>query len=380
RAPSVRSEATAVDCDEVAARADSQGSSAEASSAESQTTAVEELEKQADVFNRHLAKPGRAFSTLRSFVRPIEREAPRAKEPETVKDWDDIDADDADDPLMVSEYVTDIIEYMRELETKTRPDEHYMRKQAEITWDMRKMLINWIVQIHYQLRMLPETLFLAVNLIDRFLSKRQVSTSKLQLVGLTGLILACKYEEQTTPHVQDFAYLAGQCYSIAEIRNAEVFMLRVLGFDMSFPNPLTFLRRASKAEQYNMQTRTVAKYLMEICLCDHRLMPYVPSHVAAASTFLARRMLRAGPWDANLRHFTGYTEDSLQPCIALMLDHLLHQTGDEFVFRKYQHRRFLKASVFCREWVIRHRHEIPPVTPPVGEFPEPDFEAALLPI
>ncbi|KAJ2770868.1 G2/mitotic-specific cyclin, partial [Coemansia nantahalensis] len=134
------------------------------------------------------------------------------------------------------------------------------------------------------------------------------------------------------------------------------------------------------AEQYNMQTRTVAKYLMEICLCDHRLMPYVPSHVAAASTFLARRMLRAGPWDANLRHFTGYTEDSLQPCIALMLDHLLHQTGDEFVFRKYQHRRFLKASVFCREWVIRHRHEIPPVTPPVGEFPEADFEAALLPI
>ncbi|KAJ2358106.1 G2/mitotic-specific cyclin [Coemansia sp. RSA 2618] len=334
---------------------------------ESQATVVDES-SQPEVFPRKIAKPSRAFSSLRSMAGPAVFDLPPKPKAEPVQDWDDIDADDADDPLMVSEYISDIIEYMRKQEKKTQPDELYMGKQTELTWDMRRVLVNWLVQIHYQLRMLPETLFLAVNLVDRFLSKRQVSVSKLQLVGLTGLLVACKYEEMTTPHIQDFAYLAGNCYSVEEITNAEVFMLRVLDFDMSFPSPLTFLRRVSKAEQYNMQTRTVAKYLMEICLVDHRLLSYTPSHIAAAGICLARRMLKAGSWDSNLRHYSGYSEADLQPCMTLMLDHLMRPTDDEFVFKKYQHKRYLKASLFCREWVSRHRHELQPVTPPIGAF------------
>ncbi|KAJ2634983.1 G2/mitotic-specific cyclin [Coemansia sp. RSA 1287] len=55
--------------------------------------------------------------------------------------------------------------------------------------------------------------------------------------------------------------------------------------------------------------------------------------------------------------------------MALMLDHLGRPMDDEFVFKKYQHKRYLKASLFCREWVSRHRHELQPVTPPIGAFP-----------
>ncbi|KAJ1726064.1 G2/mitotic-specific cyclin, partial [Coemansia biformis] len=372
---SARSDTTAVDeaerSEESAPWAVAKAVGPDHSGNESQDTAVEESKQQDAVILRRIAKPGRAFSSLRTLARPVELELALEKEAVPEKDWEDIDADDADDPLMVSEYVSEIIDYMREREMKTMPDEEYMEKQTELTWEMRCVLVNWIVQIHYQLRMLPETLYLAVNLIDRFLSRRQVSVPKLQLVGLTGLLLACKYEEMTTPHVQDFAYLAGDCYTVEEIRNAEVFMLRVVDFDMSHPSALTFLRRVSKAEHYNMQTRTVAKYLMEICLVDHRLIQFSPSHIAAAGTCLARRMLRAGPWDGNLRHYSGYTEASLQPCVALMLDHLMCPADDGFVFRKYQHKRYLKASIFCREWVARHRHEILPVTPPVGAFDTP---------
>ncbi|KAJ2713178.1 G2/mitotic-specific cyclin, partial [Coemansia spiralis] len=382
RPSSARSDATAVDsaeaAKELAARAESDYSVFEPSGAESQKTAVEDLEQQEAIFNRPMAKPRRAFSTVRSLSRPVGLDLPEPKESETPKDWDDIDAEDKDDPLMVSEYVKEIFEYMRECEERTQADEHYMTNQPDLSWDMRRVLMNWIVQIHYQLRMLPETLFLAVNLIDRFLSKCKVSTSKLQLVGMTGLILACKYEETTTPHVDDFAFLAGNCYSVAEIRNTEVFMLRVLDFDMSFPSPMTFLRRVSKAEQYNMQTRTVAKYLMEVSLIDHRFMLYPPSQIAAAGICLARRMLHAGPWDGNLRHHSGYTEESLRLCIDLMLDELLYPGDHDFVYRKYTHKRYLRASIFCRDWVVRHRHEIPPAGPPVGDFPDPELIAQSL--
>ncbi|KAJ1877891.1 G2/mitotic-specific cyclin [Coemansia sp. RSA 486] len=345
------------------------------SRADSQATVVDHGIP-ADVHKRKFAKPSRAFSVKTrelntssdpffDFDKDIEAQE---KEKEEKPDYDDIDAEDADDPLMVSEYIVEIMEYMHELESKCKPDEAYMTKQVDLNWEMRRVLINWVVQIHYQLLMLPETLFLAVNLIDRFLSKRQVSVSKLQLVGLTGLLLASKYEEMTTPQLKDFAFLAGNCYSIDEIKNAEVFMFRVLDFDLSYPNPLTFLRRVSKAEQYNMQTRTIAKYLMEVCLVDHRMIRFSPSHIAAAGICMARRMLESGPWDSNLSHYSGYSEDELKPCMSLMADHILHTLTDEFVFKKYQSRRFLKASLFCQEWISRHHREFAPDAPPIGHF------------
>ncbi|KAJ1938339.1 G2/mitotic-specific cyclin, partial [Linderina macrospora] len=288
-------------------------------SRDSQTTVVDDA-----LHGRRVARPSRAFASLHAAraLSPFE-DAPQAEEDATRaedaakskenRDWDDLDADDEDDPMMVAEYIEDIIEYLREVEPRSMPDTAYMGKQMDLTWDMRRVLVNWIIQIHYQFRMLPETLFLAVNLIDRFLSKRHVSVAKLQLVGLTGLLIASKYEETTTPHIKDFRYLAGNCYTIEEILNAEFFMLCVLEFDMSYPNPMTFLRRVSKAEQYNIQSRTVAKYLMEVCLVDHRLMAFPPSHIAAAGICLARRMLHSGEWDANLRHFSGFEEAELQP-------------------------------------------------------------------
>ncbi|KAJ2068522.1 G2/mitotic-specific cyclin [Coemansia sp. S155-1] len=351
-------------------------------SADSQATVVEQ-DPPADIKMRKIAKPSRAYSSLRTLAGQAAEAPPTVSSSsvasssvaefkldvaESLRDWDDIDAEDSDDPLMVSEYISDIIEYLRKRELVTMPKPTYMGKQKDLTWEMRRVLVNWMVQIHYQLRMLPETLFLAVNILDRFLSKRQVAVRKFQLVGLTAVMVACKYEESTTPHIDDFVYLAGNSYTAKEILNTEVFILTVLEFDMSYPNPMTFLRRVSKAEDYNMQTRTVAKYLMEICLVDHRLMQYPPSQIAAAGIYLGRRMLESGPWTANLRHYSGYTEDELEPLVAVMLDHLLSTPADEFVFLKYQHRRFLTVSNFCFDWAAYHRREIKPMTPPTGFF------------
>ncbi|KAJ2746522.1 G2/mitotic-specific cyclin [Coemansia sp. BCRC 34301] len=346
-------------------------------SADSQATAVEH-DLPADVRHRRIAKPSHAFSTLRTLagqaiqvrpVVPVAADATKKAEDEAVRDWDDIDAEDGDDPLMVSEYIEDIIEYLRKREVVTLPEPTYMDNQRRLTWDMRCVLVNWMIQTHYQLRMLPETLFLAVNIVDRFLTKRQVAMSKFQLVGATALMLACKYEETSTPHIDDFVYLSGSIYTPKEILQTEVFLLTVLDFDMSFPNPMTFLRRVSKAEDYNMQTRTVAKYLMEVSLVDHRLIKFTPSCIAAASIYAGRRMLESGPWTANLRHYSGYTAEELEPVAALMFDHILNQHDrGAFVYRKYEHRRYLVVSKFCYDWTVFHQREVIPMTPPTGYF------------
>jgi G2/mitotic-specific cyclin 1/2 len=208
----------------------------------------------------------------------------------------DLDAEDFDDPLMAAEYVHEIFNYLKELEIATLPNANYMEDQKDLEWKMRGILVDWLIEVHNRFHLLPETLFLAVNIIDRFLSRKVVRLDRLQLIGATGMFIAAKYEEVLSPHVASFRHVADDGFTEAEILSAERWVLAVLDYDLSYPNPMNFLRRISKADNYDIHTRTIGKYLMEISLLDHRFMNYLPSHVAAAAMYLARAILERGEW------------------------------------------------------------------------------------
>ena len=168
--------------------------------------------------------------------------------------------------------------------------------QPELQWKMRAILIDWLIEVHGKFRLLPETLFLAVNLVDRFLSARVISLVKLQLVGTTALFVAAKYEEVICPSVTNFLYMADNGFQDDEILGAERYLLQTLDFNLSYPNPIHFLRRISKADNYDIQTRTVAKYYMEIACVDHKMLHLKPSEIAAGAAWLARHVLDRGEW------------------------------------------------------------------------------------
>lgn len=217
---------------------------------------------------------------------------------------EDLDREDLDDPLMVAEYVVEIFDYLKKLEVSTKPNADYMEHQEDLEWKMRGILVDWLIEVHTRFHLLPETLFLAVNIIDRFLSTKVVQLDRLQLVGVTAMFIASKYEEVLSPHVANFRHVADDGFTESEILSAERYVLTALDYDLSYPNPMNFLRRISKADNYDIQTRTLGKYLMEISLLDHRFMHYLPSHVAAASMFLARKILERGEW-VSIQHFLG---------------------------------------------------------------------------
>ncbi|KAF2401514.1 A/B/D/E cyclin [Trichodelitschia bisporula] len=264
---------------------------------------------------------------------------------------EDLDAEDEHDPLMVSEYVVEIFHYLEELEEKCMPNPDYMDSQKDLEWKMRGILIDWLLEVHTRFRLLPETLFLTVNIIDRFLSTKVVQLDRLQLVGITAMFIASKYEEVLSPHVQNFRHVADDGFTEAEILSAERFILAALNYDLSYANPMNFLRRISKADNYDVQTRTLGKYLLEIALVDHRLIQYKPSHVAAASMYLARAALDRDPWDATLTHYSGYSEDEIIPVFLLMIDYLYGPVQHDALFKKYASKKFLKASMVVRSWV-----------------------------
>lgn len=208
----------------------------------------------------------------------------------------DLDTEDLDDPLMAAEYAVEIFEYLRDVEVNSIPNPQYMSHQDDLEWKTRGILVDWLIEVHTRFHLLPETLFLAISIIDRFLSEKVVQLERLQLVGITAMFIAAKYEEVLSPHVANFKHVADDGFSEAEILSAERFILSTLNYDLSYPNPMNFLRRISKADNYDIQSRTIGKYLMEISLLDHRFMMYRPSHVAAAAMYLARVILDRGEW------------------------------------------------------------------------------------
>lgn len=192
------------------------------------------------------------------------------------------------------------------------PNAHYMDNQAEIQWSMRSVLMDWLVQVHHRFSLLPETLFLCVNYIDRFLSCKIVSLGKLQLVGATAIFIAAKYEEINCPSVQEIVYMVDGGYTIDEILKAERFMLSMLQFELGYPGPMSFLRRISKADDYDLETRTLAKYFLEITIMDERFVGSPASFLAAGAHCLARLMLRKGSWVSHFLSPQIYkTDDSI---------------------------------------------------------------------
>ncbi|CAE7097693.1 unnamed protein product [Rhizoctonia solani] len=287
-------------------------------------------------------------------VAHINEKSQAAESTEVDEHWVDLDKDDDGDPLMVSEYVIDIFNYMLEIERKHAQvlNPNYIEKQKELNWGMRGILGDWLIQVHARFRLLPETLYLAMHLVDRMLSIRVVSLSRLQLVGVTCMFIAAKYEEIMAPSVKHFVECADSAYTEKDILDAEQYVLRVLGWDCSYPNVMTFLRRVSKAEDFDDQTRSVGKFFVEIACVDHRLLPFPPSQIAAASLWLARLILDRDPWNGNLIHYSTYREKDLIEPANIMLNYMLEPIKHEAFWKKYASKRYMKVSPYVREWAL----------------------------
>ncbi|XP_062984723.1 G2/mitotic-specific cyclin-B1 [Elgaria multicarinata webbii] len=234
----------------------------------------------------------------------------------------DVDTDDASDPNLCSEYVKDIYNYLKVLEDQQSVRANYLAGQ-EITGNMRAILIDWLVQVQIKFKLLQETMYMTVAIIDRFLQNNKVAKRMLQLVGVTAMFVASKYEEMFPPEIGDFAFVTDHTYSNLQIRQMEMKILRSLDFSLGRPLPLHFLRRASKIGEADIQQHTLAKYLMELSLVDYEMVHYPPSQIAAAAFCLSTKVLDEGEWTPTLQHYMYYSESALIPVMQHMAKNVM---------------------------------------------------------
>merc|ERR1711962_539605 len=162
------------------------------------------------------------------------------------------------------EYAQDIYKYLKDTEVKHLPKGNYMVKQTDITHSMRSILIDWLVEVSEEYKLQTETLHLAVNYIDRFLSYMAVQRSKLQLVGAACMFIAAKYEEIYPPDVGEFVYITDDTYNKRQVLRMEHLVLKVLGFDLSIPTTFLFLNQMCERSKTEDKTKHLAMFLCEL--------------------------------------------------------------------------------------------------------------------
>ncbi|KAG6387693.1 hypothetical protein SASPL_152885 [Salvia splendens] len=259
----------------------------------------------------------------------------------------DIDACDAKNPFGVVDYVEDLYAYYKKMEGVSRVLPEYMSQQPDINERMRAILIDWLIEVHHKFDLRKETLFLTVNLIDRFLAKQSVVRKELQLIGLVAMLLACKYEEVAVPVVEDLVFISDKAYERKEVLKMEKLMLNTLQFNMSTPTAYVFMLRFLKAAKSDSRLELLSYFLIELCLVEYEMLKYPPSFLAAAAIYTAQCTLHGvAQWSKTCEWHTSYSEDQLLECSRMIVGfHQKAATGKlTGVHRKYNTSKFGYAA------------------------------------
>lgn len=273
---------------------------------------------------------------------------------------EDIDKEDIEDPQLVVDYVNEIYTYLRWLEQQQAIKENYLKtKPGVLIPKMRTVLVDWLVEVHQQFSLLQETLYMAVAILDRYLqcAAEKVPRKKLQLVGVTAMFIASKYEEMYAPEIGDFVYITDQAYTQGQIRELEMEILRVLNFDLGRPLPLHFLRRNSKAGQVDATVHTLAKYVMELTLLDYSMVHIAPSMLASAALAFSLKVLEKDDtkdlnsiWTSTLHFYSQYSLEEILPTLQALAGAVLKTSvADEngkllSIRKKYSSRKYARIS------------------------------------
>uniref|UniRef100_A0A803XU26 Cyclin-A2 n=2 Tax=Meleagris gallopavo TaxID=9103 RepID=A0A803XU26_MELGA len=248
----------------------------------------------------------------------------------------------------VPDYVSDIHTYLREMEVKCKPKIGYMKKQPDITNNMRAILVDWLVEVGEEYKLQNETLHLAVNYIDRFLSSMSVLRGKLQLVGTAAMLLASKFEEIYPPEVAEFVYITDDTYNKKQVLRMEHLILKVLSFDLAAPTINQFLTQYFLHQQTNAKVESLSMYLGELTLIDaDPYLKYLPSVIAAAAFHLASYTITGQTWPESLCKVTGYTLEHIKPCLMDLHETYLKaaQHTQQSIREKYKSTKYHAVSL-----------------------------------
>uniref|UniRef100_A0A060T344 ARAD1C34320p n=1 Tax=Blastobotrys adeninivorans TaxID=409370 RepID=A0A060T344_BLAAD len=267
--------------------------------------------------------------------------------------------------LVELEYSNDVVAHNRNLEDQINTDPDMMDLQPEIQWYMRPYLIDFLIDSHYSMRLQPETLFLAISILDRYCSVRVVFKKHYQLVGCTALWIAAKYEEKKSriPQLKELCRLCCGAYEEDMFLQMERHVLSTLEWSIGLPTVESFLSPLLAAAQHTTSVvGHVARYLCELSLFHRCFLGYPPSTIATAAHAMAQYML------GHLSSLpSGLTCHQIQ-CINYFTSFI--KTPSASLTKKYSKPAYGQAAIHVQNILTQQAQQqalaMPPTPPPVS--------------
>ena len=266
---------------------------------------IDSIEKKKGKKNKNAKKEEEISTEKKEKTKDINKNSENKIDNKNGKDKDiDIDEDEPrtyfdvsniNDVQIPKEYLNAIyynllIEQENDFTPKADPD--YMKKQKEINSQMRSILIDWLIDVHFKFGFTDETIFMTVLIIDRYLSVKQITRNKLQLLGITALMIACKHEEIDVPKIDDFIYITDNAYIREEVYKMENDVLSTLNFSLLYPSPIKFYEYLSLHFNFDKMKHMMGKYLMESFLLDTKINKYKPATISCACTYIVMKFFK----------------------------------------------------------------------------------------
>ena len=268
-------------------------------------------------------------------------------------------------PQIPIEYLPDIYKYLKSIENIDLPLRNYMDIiQNDINEKMRTILLDWLVEVHIKFNLLSETLFITINLIDRFLSKKSIHRKYLQLLGITALLIACKYEEIYPPEIKQLILMTDNAYIKDQVFKMENEILRVVKFNISFPTSLKFLELFGNKLNLSEKNFYRCLYFIEVSLIDYNSSFFNPSLIAATSLYFnylnKNKVNELGYDEKTIFNITGYNKKNINECLYYLNNAIknIEMIGSKYnaVRRKFKLDKYL--NIAYKKYFIENNLEL----------------------
>lgn len=219
-----------------------------------------------------------------------------------------------ENPQHVLPFQASILLFLKTREPEYAVDPSYLARQPDINARMRGILIDWLVDVNIKFKLLPQTLFMTINVLDRFLSKEIVTRNILQLVGVAALMLVSKYEEIYPPLIKEYMAVCDNAYTKQEILDMEARIIIALEFNLTHTSSFTFLQQLQLQMNIEPKAFAFARYILENALFDTFALKYCNLLLAAGALFLVNKIFKAQNWKASFAQATSIDEASAKAC------------------------------------------------------------------
>lgn len=254
-------------------------------------------------------------------------------------------------PQFVDEYQEEIWETLINEQNSFMPNPNYMNEiQTDINDKMRLILLDWIIEVHLKYKLKPETFYLAVSIIDRYLSIKNINRQYLQLLGIAAVFSASKYEEIYAPEAKDLIFMTDNAYKKIELIHMENKVLKELKFDLTINTPLKYLDFfiIYLGIQSSEKIIKFTHFLLELSYICYNMVGYNPCYLAASCLYMA--CIVYGDFEDNfyqkLVFKSGYTKNEILVCVKDIMANLVFIKDCQYnsVVKKYQLSKYLNVA------------------------------------